>query len=156
MAIGDSYYTIGHSYRIGFSTVGGIIQEVCQTICKRMGEIYLSEPSTEMWKESSKKFEELWNFPNCIGSLDGKHVTIKCPKKTGSNHFCYLHKFSLVLMAIVDADYKFMCVDIGGYGKSSNGGIFEASNMGRRFETGHMNVPDAKALLVKLFPVLMY
>lgn len=146
MATGDSYYTIGHSYRVGFSTVAVIISEVCQAICQRMGEIYLPEPSTEMWKESAKKFEELWNFPNCIGSIDGKHVTIKCPKKTGSNYFCYLHKFSIVLMAIVDAEYKFMCVDIGGYGKSSDGGIFESSNMGRRFDVGLMNVPNAKPL----------
>lgn len=111
-----------------------------------METIFLPEPSTEMWKKSAQKFEELWNFPNCIGSLDGKHVTIKCPKRTGSNYFCYLHKFSIVLMAIVDADYKFMCVDIGAYGKNSDGGIFETSHMGRRFETGQMNVPNAKPL----------
>ena len=45
------------------------------------------------------------------------------PNKTGSNHFCYLNKFSIVLMAIVGPDYTFICVDIGGYGKSSDGGF---------------------------------
>lgn len=126
--------------------MSNIIQQVCQAICKKMEEIYLPEPSTEMWKASAKMYEELWNFPNCIGSLDGKHITIKCPRKTGSNYFCYLHKFSIVLMAVVDADYKFMCVDVGACGKNSDGGIFETSNMGRRFEMGLMNVPNAKAL----------
>nr|CAH7735637.1 unnamed protein product [Callosobruchus chinensis] len=49
-------------------------------------------------------------------------------------------------MAIVGADYKFISVDIGGYGKNSDSGIFEASNMGRRFENGKMNMPNGKSL----------
>ncbi|CAH1987547.1 unnamed protein product [Acanthoscelides obtectus] len=63
-----------------------------------------------------------------------KHVTIKRPNNSGSNYWCYLHKYSIVLMAIVGPDYKFICVDIGGFGKNSDGGIFETSNMGKRFE----------------------
>lgn len=78
--------------------------------------------------------------------MDGKHVTIKRPPKSGSNYYCYLNKFSLVLMAIVGPEYKFICVDIGGYGKNSDGGIFEVSNMGQRFEEKTMNVPDDKNL----------
>jgi hypothetical protein len=49
-------------------------------------------------------------------------------------------------MAIVGPDYKFLCVDTGGYGKNSDGGIFEDSRMGRRFETGTFNIPQGKQL----------
>uniref|UniRef100_A0A6P7HI19 Uncharacterized protein LOC114349058 n=1 Tax=Diabrotica virgifera virgifera TaxID=50390 RepID=A0A6P7HI19_DIAVI len=126
--------------------VSTIINEVCEAIRKRLQPIYLSEPTTEIWQKSADDFLNMWQFPNCIGSLDGKHVTIKCPGKTGSNHFCYLKKFSIVLMAIVDANYKFICIDVGGYGKNSDGGIFENSNMGQRFEAGLMNVPEDKNL----------
>lgn len=49
-------------------------------------------------------------------------------------------------MAIVDADYKFVCVDIGGYGRNSDGGIFESSSMGQGFENRTMNVPTDKPL----------
>ncbi|KAB0804582.1 hypothetical protein PPYR_01552 [Photinus pyralis] len=49
-------------------------------------------------------------------------------------------------MAIVGPDYRFISVDIGGFGKNSDGGIFEASNMGRRFETNQMGVPEPKNL----------
>jgi hypothetical protein len=45
-------------------------------------------------------------------------------------------------MAIVGPDYKFLCVDIGRYGKNSDGGIFQDSRMGRRFETGTFNSPN--------------
>lgn len=111
-----------------------------------MQDKYLPEPTTEIWKTSEEGFKNLWQFPNCIGSIDGKHVTIKCPDKTGSNYWCYLNKFSIVLLAIVGPDYKFLSVDIGGFGKNSDGGIFEASNMGKRFETQMMNVPEPKNL----------
>lgn len=146
LATGDSYYTIGHSFRMGFSTVAKIVYEVCEAICNRMQDSYMPEPTEEIWRNSAEKYETMWGFPNCIGSIDEKHVTIKCPNKSGSNYFCYLKKFSIVLMAIVGADYRFICVDIGAYGKNSDSGIFDASNIGKRFETGTMNVPNAKNL----------
>ncbi|XP_050066391.1 uncharacterized protein LOC126555518 [Aphis gossypii] len=44
-------------------------------------------------------------------------------------------------MAIVDPDYKFICIDVGGYGRNSDGGILEESVMGKRLEAGTLNVP---------------
>lgn len=126
--------------------MGAIVTEVCEAICSNLQNLYLPEPTTEIWKQSEEGFTSIWQFPNCIGSIDGKHVTIKCPDKTGSNYWCYLNKFSLVLLAIVGPDYKFISVDIGGFGKNSDGGIFEVSNMGRRFEANAMNVPPPKNL----------
>ena len=34
-------------------------------------------PQTEEeWIRISEEFEEKWNFPNCLGALDGKHIQI--------------------------------------------------------------------------------
>jgi len=111
-----------------------------------MGPIYMPEPTEEIWTKSALGFFEKWQFPNCIGSVDGKHVTIKCPNNSGTRNFCYLKKFSVVLMAIVDPDYKFICIDVGGYGRNSDGGILEESIMGKRLEAGMLNVPEDKPL----------
>ncbi|CAI6355400.1 unnamed protein product [Macrosiphum euphorbiae] len=111
-----------------------------------MGPMFLPEPTTAIFEESSSGFYEKCQFPNCIGSIDGKHVTIKCPDNSGSRNFCYLKKFSLVLMAIVDPDYKLICVDVGGYGQNSDGGILEESAMGKRLEAGTLNVPKGVPL----------
>lgn len=105
MATRDKFYTIGYSFRVGFSTVSAIVTEVCEAICANLQNIYLPEPITKIWKKSEKGFRNLWLFPIRIGSVDGKHVTIKCPNKTGSNYWCYLNKFSIVLLAIVGPDY---------------------------------------------------
>lgn len=146
LATGDSYSTIGHSFRVGFTTVSAIVSEVCEAIWYRLQPISMPEPTEMIWEQSVHSFEEKWQFPNCLGSIDGKHVTIKCPDKSGSTFFCYLKKFSIVLMAIVDAEYKFIGIDVGGYGKNSDGGIFEASNMGKRFNNGTFNTPADRPL----------
>ena len=66
------------------------------------------------WKIIEQKFSTKWNFPNCLGALDGKHIVITAPWNSGSLYFNY--KGTLILMALVDADYKFIYVDIGDYG----------------------------------------
>lgn len=119
-----------------------IVEEVCNAIIQRLQPLYLPEPSKEVWEKSAVGFYERWQFPNCVGSIDGKHVAIKCPSKSGSTYFCYKYRFSIVLLSIVDPDYKFICVDVGGYGKNSDGGIFEESVMGRKFNTDQLNLPE--------------
>jgi hypothetical protein len=75
----------------------------------------------------SDEFWELWNFPNCAGALDGKHVRIQTPPNSCSQFFTYKRTFSVVLLALVEAQYKFIIVDIGSFGKHSDGGIFAHS-----------------------------
>ena len=77
-------------------------------------------------------------------ALDGKHVLIEAPAKSGSLYFNYKKTFSIVLLALVDANYKFIAVDVGSYGKNSDGGIFSYSHLGQRFENGTMNLPEPK------------
>ena len=39
--------------------------------------------SEDKWKSIEDEFYERWNFLNCIGAIDGKHVMIQCPEFTG-------------------------------------------------------------------------
>lgn len=63
-----------------------------------------------------------------------------------SLYFNYKKIFSIVLLALVDAHYNFIAVDIGSYGKDSDGGIFSKSNLGKAFENKTINVPDGISL----------
>jgi hypothetical protein len=62
--------------------------------------------------------------------MDGKHVRIAAPDQTGTLYYNYKGYFSIVLLAMVDANYKFLIVDIGSYSKG-DAGIFNKSDMGQ-------------------------
>lgn len=106
----------------------------------------LPTPTVEMWKSIANEFYILWNFPNCLGALDGKHVNIQAPPNSGSLYFNYKKTFSIVLLALVDANYNFISVDVGAYGKNSDGGIFANSNLGKALQRGTLSVPGSVAL----------
>ena len=71
-------------------------------------------------------------FPQLLWSNDGKHIRIVCSNRSGSLFYNYKGFFSTVLLAIVDANYKFMFIDVGSYGKGDPG-IFERSSLGKMF-----------------------
>lgn len=98
------------------------------------------------WTIISERFEQLWNYPNCLGSMDGKHVVIQSPIKSGSEYFNYKSFFSIVLFALVDADYNFIFVDVGCQGRISDGGVFKNSMLHKKLESGNMNLPPPKPL----------
>lgn len=102
----------------------------------------MPKPTEAMWKRIAEDFNVMWGFPNCIGALDGKHVTIQAPPNSGSLYFNYKKTYSIVLLALVDAHGNFIAVDVGSYGKSSDGGIFAQSQLGKGLERHQMAVPD--------------
>ena len=77
-----------------------------------------------------------------MGALDGKHITIRPPVGSGSYYFNYKHSFSVVLLALVDSDYKFIYVDIGCNGRVSDGGVFRNSSLYAAMQTNALDFPS--------------
>ena len=59
-----------------------------------------------------------------MGAIDGKYVVLQCPRNNASEYFNYKNAFSIVLFALVDANYNFMFVDAGWQGRISDSGVF--------------------------------
>ncbi|GFN88934.1 nuclease harbi1-like protein [Plakobranchus ocellatus] len=81
-----------------------------------------------------------------VGSIDGTHQEIQCPKNAGSLYFNYKDYHSLVVQAVADANYNFVVFDIGDYGRNSDGSVFRESAFGQDFENNRLDLPPPKAL----------
>jgi hypothetical protein len=112
------------NYRIAPSTVHSIIISTCETIWNKLSPTELRQPTEEKWRKKAEEFYSLWQFPNCIGATDGKQIKMQAPRNSGSLFFNYKKILSVILLALVDANYKFTIIDVGGYGKSSDGRLF--------------------------------
>lgn len=102
--------------------------------------------TSDEWKLVAENFAQRWDFPHCLGAIDGKHVVMKAPWNTGSLYYNYKGTFSTVLMALVDANYKFIAIDVGAYGRNSDGGIFANSNLGKAIASNSLNFPTDACL----------
>jgi hypothetical protein len=70
--------SLSYYFRIGLTTVSTIIRETCKAIWETLQPKYLNRPrNPSEWLAISKEFEEIWNFPHCIGAIDGKHVVVQ-------------------------------------------------------------------------------
>uniref|UniRef100_A0A8C5E5J3 Zgc:194221 n=1 Tax=Gouania willdenowi TaxID=441366 RepID=A0A8C5E5J3_GOUWI len=68
------------------------------------------------------------------------------PPKSGSMFYNYKETYSLVLLAVVDANYCFRVIDVGGYGRTSDGGILANSTFGQALRAGTLPLPADQTL----------
>lgn len=101
----------------------------------------------------AKHFDNMWNFPHCLGALDGKHITLQCPINSGSEYFNYKTSFSIVLMALVDAQYCFTFVDCGCQGRVSDGGVYRNTKLYNKISSNQLNIPPPEPLPGRPMPI---
>ena len=46
-------------------------------------------PTTATWTKISEDYYNKWQFPNCLGAVDGKHVMIQAPPNSGTLYYNY-------------------------------------------------------------------
>ena len=75
LATGESFRSLHFQFRISRPAISHIVTEVCEAIPKKLGP----SSSEQERLQIAKQFEEKWNFPNCLGSIDGKRITLQPP-----------------------------------------------------------------------------
>ena len=143
LATGESYTLLSCQFRVGRSTISKFLPEVCRAIQDEFTKKYLRCPTTpDEWKELETEFGIRWNVLHALGALDGKHVALKKPKNSGALYHNYKGFFSIVMLALVDGQYKFRWVDVGTAGSCSDAQIFNTCHLKRKIDDGSIGFPD--------------
>jgi hypothetical protein len=147
LATGETFRSLSYSFRISVPSLSIIIPETVDAIYNVLKDEYLKTPKTkDEWITIARRFEKEWNFPNCLGALDGKHIAFRARKADGSFYYNYKQFNSIILMALVDADYNFTYVDVGCNGRASDGGVYSNSSLCKAIERNLLHFPEDATL----------
>ena len=87
-------------------------------------KIFRVRATREEWKRMQEAFKAKWNFPSCCGAIDAKHCQMKRPDNSFSEFYNYKGTYNIILFALVDADYRFVFIDMGSNGRVNDGAVF--------------------------------
>ena len=73
LATGIQFRQLAFSFRISRSSISQIVKEVCKAIWTALVVKHMPEPSEENFRSIAQGFWDRWQFPNCIGCIDGTH-----------------------------------------------------------------------------------
>ena len=147
LALGDSYHSLMYGFRVAHNTISKVIRQVCDAIVAEFAEEVIPCPQTpKEWKNIANQFRDRWQLYNCAGALDGKHIAIQCPPRGGSLYYNYKGYHSIFLMALVDAEYKFIWVEVGGNGSAGDAQVFNNSELKEAIDKSELGLPDPAPL----------
>lgn len=132
---GDYHYSIAEMTGLGVSTVCCIVSDVANAIVEVLWEsevtTYMPKSEIEFYQKISE-MEQMWQFPCCWGAIDGCHIPIKCPPgglQSCKEYHNFKNFYSIVLMAMVDAKYRFTWGSCGFPGNSHDSVILQSTDL---------------------------
>lgn len=146
MAKRHTFTDLHENIKLGISTIAQIVRRTCKVIWNELSQECMPDLTEQRLKEIAKQYESKANFPHCIGAMDGKHIRMIKPNNSGSLFFNYKEFFSIVLFAVVDADYKFIYIDVGSYGKECDSTIFQNSTLFEHLERNQIQLPHPEPI----------
>lgn len=81
-----------------------------------------------------------------MGALDGKHIRINAPPKSGSSFYNYKGFRSIVLFALIDAHCRFRFIDVGCNGRANDSTIYKDSYLYKGLENRSLKMPTKRLL----------
>ena len=147
LATGETFRSLHFQFRIGERAISYITEEVTEAIVRYLGKEHIKTPSnSEEWLKISEAFQSRWNFPNSLGTIDGKYSQIRPPSGTGSEHFNYKKTFSIILLAIAGPNYECIYADVGSNDRVNDSGVWNSSDLRRKIEDDDLSIPSPTPL----------
>lgn len=139
--MGTHFTALQFEYLLARSTICKIIRETCQVLWIVLQPLEMPEPDQNKWLDIAYKYFLKTDFPNLVGSVDGKHIRCINPNNSGSLFFNYKKYFSVMLMAVVDSEYCFISIDVGAFRKEGDSTVFKDCQFGQKLYSDKLNLP---------------
>ena len=135
LARGDYNFTVGEMAGVAESTVCVITIEVCTAIVKLMwteqvGDLF--PESKDQFISSMKDMEAHWQFGFSFSAVDGSHIPIRCPSGGAlamKQYYNFKNFYSVVLLALVDANYRFIWASCGAPGNTHDSTYLQSTDI---------------------------
>ncbi|KAJ8885789.1 hypothetical protein PR048_011989 [Dryococelus australis] len=148
-----TYTDLHYVFRIGLGTASVIVPQMCKVVWAALCSVVFPEFTQNYWYYTTKNFKNNVYFPHYLGAIDGKHVHIIKPEHSGSLIYNYKQYFSVVLLAVADANYRFMYIDVGAIGKAVDCIIFHGLTFHKALQVGSLNIPKPERVTNALGPL---
>ena len=126
-----------NAFGLSRSAVSVIVRRVCSAICEHMGPQLIRLPVTEAEvKEKTNKFFSHWQFPQCLGAVDGTHVYIKQPSDNATDYIDRKSRFSINVQACCDYGCQFLDVVVKWPGSVHDARMFINSALNEKMRSG--------------------
>ena len=135
------YRTIGNLFGVSKAFVCLCIREVCYAITKRLSYVIHFPQGNELI-EVIRSYENKWDFPMCAGAIDGTHIPIRAPIESNVEYVNRKGYHSILMQAVVDANYLYMDVVIGWPGSVHDARVFSNPEIFKKGDENKLFHPD--------------
>ena len=129
LATSSEYRTIGHLFGVARCTVCRIVHETIEAIINILLPMYIKFPTGQALTSVINEVEHKWNFPQCAGAIDGSHIPVLPPQINHTDYYNRKGTYSIIIQAVVDANYLFRDIYIGWPGSVHDARVFVNSSL---------------------------
>ena len=82
-----------------------------------------------------------WQFKYAFAAIDGSHCPIKCPAggaESMKQYYNFKNFYSVILLALVDAHYRFIWASIGAPGNTHGSTYFQSTSLWENITKGEI------------------
>ncbi|MCO5600630.1 hypothetical protein L7F22_054745 [Adiantum nelumboides] len=117
LSSGNSQHHVANCFDCGRSTVSKFLHQFVVVLIKNLGrKLRWPETAGEL-AQVKDGFRALLGLPNCCGAIDATHINMNLPKnETNKSWFDRKGNYSMLVQGIVDANKRFLDVNIGWLG----------------------------------------
>lgn len=135
MAFGVSQRTLEHLFGVSDSLVSEICNDLTYVFSERVYLDFVRLPVKDDMIANEARNRTKWKLPNCIYSVDGSFFHILQPLDDVIAFYCYKKFYAILIMAVVDSNFKFVEFITGVPGSVGDAATWNACSFNRQLRT---------------------